>query len=264
MSAARSVCTASKKVRPPSGGRLGVEPITMSPTAAIDTTRGGVRLRRLRSNGGLGCRHLFAAGAACTFSLTADGPPVDEEREEEAHRDDDADGTRASRAPPGSRMSCPPSPPARSTKRHCWTFLVPAVAEEDEGVVRELRERRKRCGDVRHRGGCEHSAHALCLPGADEAELISCCFARREASNSTGSVTSWNTTTTANRTMRSSRDRERQAGRRRSEEDPRARGERHCREHRAAHAERRIRLLVLDRMTDLVRRVAAEATALPS
>ena len=40
-SPARSVLTGLKNERPPSGGSRGVEPIMMSPTAAIVTTPGG-------------------------------------------------------------------------------------------------------------------------------------------------------------------------------------------------------------------------------
>src|SRR5262245_31874500 len=41
-SPARSASTSEKNDRPPSGGRFGVEPITMSPVAAMVTTPGGI------------------------------------------------------------------------------------------------------------------------------------------------------------------------------------------------------------------------------
>src|SRR6185312_12191817 len=63
-SPARSVWTSEKNERPPSDGRFGVEPITMSPVATIATTPSG------------------------TF-----GPAVDEQREDERARGDDRPGT---------------------------------------------------------------------------------------------------------------------------------------------------------------------------
>ncbi len=55
--------------------------------------------------------------------------------------------------------------PSRDTAR-----LV-AVAEEDQRVVEQQRERRQRAGDVRERGGIENFLHALLLAGADDPEL---------------------------------------------------------------------------------------------
>ncbi len=99
-SPARSVWTSEKNERPPSGGRLGVEPITMSPVATIATTPGGIfgfagaRLRRRLRLRLLDDLDVGACGGR------RPRPAVDEEREHERARGHDCAGTHDQRDHP--------------------------------------------------------------------------------------------------------------------------------------------------------------------
>ena len=134
-----------RTTRPPSGGRFGVEPITMSPTAAIVTTELAAALRLGFCTVCVVRAFAFdAAFARRRARLVGDrrGRPVDE---------------RARTRTPTATTTAP----ARTTSASGRTDALVAVAEEDERVVGELRERRERSGDVRHRGGAEHLARAV-------------------------------------------------------------------------------------------------------
>ncbi len=126
----------------------GVEPITMSPVATIATTPCGT----LGACGFASCgRRLRLRGRLLDGSWVAAGgrrlrPAVDEQREHERARGHD-----------GAR--------AHDQRDHPHDERLVAVAEEDERVVRELRQRGERGGDVRHRGGGQHLARALRLAG---------------------------------------------------------------------------------------------------
>ena len=83
---------------------------------------------------------------------------------------------------------------------------------------------------------------------------LSCALARREASNSTGSVTIWKRTATAYSAMpmyaRAERAEDEAAE---QEEQPDLGRELHGREHRAPELEERVGVRMLDRVADLVR-----------
>ena len=98
----------SKNDRPPSGGRFGVEPITMSPTAAIVTTParhgvassspyGGGVLRDDDLRRGVGCTRAAATGA---------GAPSTSNEKTNADRDDDGPALRTSASGRTRRPSC--------------------------------------------------------------------------------------------------------------------------------------------------------------
>ena len=137
MSPARSVSTLSKNERPPSGGRFGVEPITMSPVAAIVTTPAGVVRGVVLTT--VVVVVLTGSGFDAAFAFSADRGrrPVDEQREDE--RDRDEHGTRA-------EDKCE-RPHGR-----------PLAAGGDE--VDELRQGDEGGRDVGQRCGAEHLARA--------------------------------------------------------------------------------------------------------
>ena len=133
---------------------FGVEPITMSPTAAIVTIPVGAALcttaaRRTVDSSGFAFE-LVGAGAAVALADTGRGAP----------------STRSETMNPIASTTAP----ARRISASGLTAELAAVAEEDERVVRELCQRGEGGGDIRQRRGAEHLARAVRLAAGHEPE----------------------------------------------------------------------------------------------